>query len=177
MVISMAILLPIIGLMAFLGRGCSFSPGGASADPAAMPRVDSREALTAAARQVPFPLRDPVLPPGWRANVVDQRAAPGGAPSVRVGYLTPAGRYLRLVQSTAEEGTLVAAETGGPPTDAMPVDAGGVSWVKYRGGNGEDAWARHADGVQWLITGDGIPAEFRVLAAAVTATSPLPRNG
>jgi len=175
-VISMLILLPIVGLMAFLGRGCSFSPGGPSVDPSAMPTVDVHQGLTAAARQVPFALREPLPPAGWRPNVVDQRTAPGGASAVRVGWITPAGRYLRLVQTTAEEGALVAAETGGPPTGADPVAAGGVSWVAYRGSNGEQAWAHQADGVEWLITGDGVLAEFQTLAAALVNATPLPRT-
>jgi hypothetical protein len=177
MLISLAILLPIVGLMAFLGRGCSFSPGGATADPSAMPTVDAHQALTAAARQAPFPVREPALPAGWRANVVDQRPGPGGAPAVRVGWLTPAGRYLRLVQSTAEEGGLVAAESRGAPGAAQPVDVGGLSWVSYRGSNGEATWAHRADGVLWLLTGDGVPDEFQVLAAAVAAAPALPRVG
>lgn len=177
MLISMLILLPIVGLMAFLGRGCSFSPGAPTMDPSAIPTVDTRQALGAAARQVPFPLRQPVPPGGWRANVVDQRKAPGDASAVRVGWITPAGRYLRLVQTTAEEGALVAAETGGPPTSAAPLEEAGVSWVNYTGANGEQAWARRSDGVEWLITGDGVPAEFQILAQALVAAPPLPPKG
>lgn len=177
MLISMAILLPIVALMALLGRACSFSPGGPSVDPSAMPTVDAHPALVAAARHVPFPLREPALPPDWRANLVDERAEPGGAPAVQVGWLTPAGRYLRLVQSTAEEGALVAAATAGPPGAARPVDVGGLTWVDYRGANGEQAWAHAGEGVEWLITGDGVPAEFQVLASALAAANPLPRAG
>jgi hypothetical protein len=177
MLISMLILLPIVGLLAFLGRGCSFSPGGPTVDPSATPTVDTRHALAAAAHQVAFPLRDPAVPPGWRANVVDQRKAPGDVDAVRVGWITAGGRYLRLVQTTAEEGTLVAAETGGPPSSAAPVQAAGRSWVDYTGANNEQAWAYRADGVEWLITGDGIVPEFQVLAAAVAEAPPLPTNG
>jgi hypothetical protein len=177
MLISMLILLPIIGLLAFLGRGCSFSPGGPTVDPSATPNVDTRQALAAAAHQVAFPLRDPAVPPGWRANVVDQRKAPGDVNAVRVGWITAGGRYLRLVQTTAEEGALVAAETGGPPGSAVPVQAAGLTWVNYRGANSEQAWAYRADGVEWLITGDGIVPEFQILAAALAKAPPLPTNG
>jgi hypothetical protein len=177
MLISMLILLPIIGVLAFLGRGCSFSPGGPSADPSTMPSVEAPAALAAAARQVPFPLREPVLPANWRANAVDQRKAPGDTPAVRVGWITSGGRYLRLVQTTAEEGALVAAETGGPPTSATPVNAAGLTWVDYTCANGEQAWAYRAGGVEWLITGDGVAGEFQILAAAQAKASPLPTNG
>jgi hypothetical protein len=177
MLISMLILLPIIAVLAFLGRGCSFSPGGPTVDPSATPNVDTRQALAAAAHQVAFPLRDPAVPPGWRANVVDQRKAPGDVNAVRVGWITAGGRYLRLVQTTAEEGALVAAETGGPPGSAVPVQAAGLTWVNYTGANNEQAWAHRADGVEWLITGDGIVPEFQILAAALAKAPPLPSNG
>src|SRR5215469_5015551 len=77
MIISLLILLPLVGLFALLGRGCSFSPLGPTVDPNAAPSVDPRPALTAAARRVPFPVRLPALPAGWRANAVDSRPAPG----------------------------------------------------------------------------------------------------
>jgi Protein of unknown function (DUF4245) len=177
MVISMLILLPIIGVLAFLGRGCSFSPGGPTAESSAMPAVEAPAALAAAAHQVSFPLREPAVPGNWRANAVDQRKAPGDADAVRVGWITPGGRYLRLVQTTADEGALVAAETNGPPTSAKPVAAAGLTWVDYTCANGEQAWAYRAGGVQWLITGDGLVGEFQILAAAQEKASPLPTNG
>jgi hypothetical protein len=174
MLISMLILLPIVGLVAVLGRGCSFAPDGPTVDSSHLPNVDIHGALVAAARAMPFELREPSVPAGWRANAVDQRPGPGGASTVRVGWVTTAGRYLRLVQSTAQEGALVAAETQGPPSAARPVAAAGATWVDYQGGNGERAWTRRADGVQWLITGDATAGEFDALARAITAAAPLP---
>jgi hypothetical protein len=175
MLISMLVLLPIVGLVAVLGRGCSFAPAGPTVDSAHLPNVDIHGALPAAARAVPFELREPSVPAGWRANSVDQRPGPGGAPTVRVGWVTTAGRYLRLVQSAGQEGELVAAETQGPPRAARPVAAAGATWVDYQGGNGERAWTRRADGAQWLITGDATAAEFDLLARAITAAAPLSR--
>lgn len=177
MMISMLILLPLIGVFALLGRGCSFSPGGPTVNPDAMPRVDVHGPLVAAARALPFPVREPSLPATWRANSVERRPAPGGAGAVRVGWVTDGGRYLRLVQtaSSTDEGALVAAETGGPPRAAEPVDVAGSAWVRYTGGNGEQAWARQAGDARWLITGDGVEPEFRLLATAVAAAPPLSR--
>ncbi|MBO0848294.1 MAG: DUF4245 domain-containing protein [Pseudonocardia sp.] len=178
MVISLLILLPLIGVFALLGRSCSFSPGGPTVNPAAMPRVDVHGPLVSAARELPFAVREPSLPAGWRANSVDRRPAPAGAGAVRVGWVTDGGRYLRLVQTAstgADEGALVAAETGGPPRAAEPVDVAGTAWVGYTGANGEQAWVRQADGARWLITGDGVEPEFRLLATAVAAAPPLPR--
>lgn len=176
MLISMLVLLPVVGLFAFLGRGCSFSPGGPTVDPSAVPSVEFAPVLVAVARQVPFPVRIPVTPAGWRATSVDRRPAPGDAAAVRVSWLTAAGRYLRLVQSNAEEGALVADETAGPPTSAAPVRVGGADWVAYRGANGEQAWAHRDGAVEWLITGDGVAAEFQALAQGVAAAPPLPHS-
>jgi hypothetical protein len=174
MLISILVLLPVVGIFAFLGRGCSFSPGGPTVDPSAVPSVQVAPVLATVARQVPIPLRNPATPTGWRATSVDPRPAPGGAVAVRVSWLTSAGRYLRLVQSNAEEGALVADETAGQPGAAAPVRVGATDWVAYRGANGEQAWA-HRDGpVEWLVTGDGVAAEFQALAQAVAAAPPLP---
>jgi hypothetical protein len=177
MLFSLLILLPLIGIFALLGRSCSFSPFGPTVEQSSAPSVDAGGTLRAFADRAPFPVREPVLPPDWRATSVDQRLAPGGARAVRVGWLTGSGHYLRLVQTNAEEGALVSAESLGLPTAAAPLSVAGVEWVRYTGGNGEPAWTRRADGVQWLITGSGVDAEFRALATAVAAAPPLPRVG
>ncbi|MGQ0481391.1 MAG: DUF4245 domain-containing protein [Pseudonocardia sp.] len=182
--LSVLVLLPLIGLVALVGRGCSFSPGGPTVDDSAAPRVDAAAALADAARGLDFPVRVPEVPPTWRANSTDRRAAPGGAGAVRVGWLTDGGRYLRLVQADprpgpgqpADEGPLVAAETKGPPDARGVVTVAGQPWVRYQAPNGEQVWVRTAAGVRWLVTGSGTEAEFRTLAAAVSAAAPLPRG-
>jgi hypothetical protein len=176
MVISMLILLPIVGLVALLGHGCSFSPGGPTVDLNQLQTIDPRPPLISAARALPFPVREPAMPAGWRTTVVNLDPAPGGAGAVRISWITPGGRYLRVVQSPAEEGALVAAETGGDPTGARPLPAAGAQWVDYTGGNGEQAWARRAGPVEWLLTGDGTAAEFTAAARALTAAAPLPTH-
>ncbi|HEY4006000.1 MAG TPA: DUF4245 domain-containing protein [Pseudonocardia sp.] len=177
MILSMLVLLPIVGLVALIGRGCSFSPGGVSVDPSSMPTVDVHAIYTEAARRLPFPIREPATPVGWRASSSDQRLAPGGASAVRVGWITDGGRYLRLVQTPAEEGALVVAETGGgPPTANGPVTVGNQQWVDYTGANSEHAWVSHADGVTLLLTGDATPDEFHTLAEAAQRAVPLPHS-
>lgn len=176
MIISMAVLLPIVAFVAVLSRGCSFSPGGPTVDPSQMPRVDSHAVFAESARRLSFPIRDPALPANWRASTVEQRLAPGGASAVRVSWITDGGRYMRLVQTTAEEGALVADETGGGrPIARGAIPVAGQQWVSYQGANDEQAWARQAGGVIWVITGDGVDAEFSVLANAVETARPLPR--
>jgi hypothetical protein len=171
--ISMAILLPIIGLVALIGRGCSFSPGGPTVDPDSVQAIDPKPALVGAARQLGFPVRLPPVPTGWRSTAVDLRPAPGNQPAARVSWITAGGRYLKLVQTRAEEGPLVMAEGRGAPTGAGPVTVGGAQWVVYTDANNERTWARRVDGIQWLVTGDGQQDEFTALATAMASTPPL----
>ena len=107
MVGAVAVLVAVVLLFAGMTRNCSFAPGGPSVDPAAGPTVDAPAQLRVLAGSMPFPLRVPALPPDWRATTVDTaRVGAAGARAVRIGYLTPDARYLRLVQSDADEPAL-----------------------------------------------------------------------
>ncbi len=115
-------------------RSCSFAPGGPTTDPAGLPVVDAPAALREL--RVPFPLRIPAVPAGWRSNSVG--AGPGARAGrvVRVGYLTPDGRYLRLLQSDATEPVVLAIETGANPVAGPRAGRGGraaVDGVRPRG--------------------------------------------
>ena len=169
----MLVLVVIVLLLAGVSRACAFSPTGPSVDPAAVPSVDAPAELRTAAKAVDFPIRVPAVPTGWRANSAS-RGIVEGAGVVRVGWLTPAGHYLRLAQSPAEEGALVAAETGGAPNGRGTADVGGLRWVVYQGGNGEPASVADLGGVRQLITGSGSDEEFRALAGATAAGQVLP---
>ncbi|MGQ0575284.1 MAG: DUF4245 domain-containing protein [Pseudonocardia sp.] len=167
---AILVLLPVILLFGGLSR-CSFSPGGPSFDPSAGPSVDAPALLRDLAPQVPFVLRVPAVPPGWRANAVDRAALDGGS-AVRVGYLTGAGRYVQLVQSDAAEEIVVRDAAGALPPGRGTVEVAGRVWVVY--GGAEPVWVADVDGVRLLVTGSGDDAEFRVLAAAVLAGARLP---
>ena len=59
------------------------------------------------------------------------RVGPGGDRAVRTGYVTPAGRYLRVVQSDADEEALLAEEAQGTPVGPGRSIVAGTSWVTY----------------------------------------------
>lgn len=164
----------LVMLLAGLARACSFSPGGPDDTAATRPRVDAAAQLSEAAAQVSFPLVVPRLPAGWQAN--SAMVAPVGqqqARAVRVGWLTPGGRYLRLSQSAAAEETLVSAETGTAPEASGAVQVDGVTWAVYASIRDERAWVADRNGVRLLITGSGTEPEFRALArAAQSGASP-----
>lgn len=171
MLIALAVLVPIILLFAGLARACSFSPTGPSIETERLPTVDAAAELSSAAKRLPFDVRVPALPAGWRANSASSQPA-AGAPAVRVGWLTPQGRYLRVVQAAAAESELVVAELGTGAVASGPVEVAGRRWVSY-GGGGEPAWVAEfaaeagRSSVRVLITGSGAEDDFRAAAAAV----------
>jgi hypothetical protein len=166
-------------------RGCSFAPAGPAVDPGSGPTVDAPAQLRALARGTPFALRVPAVPADWRANAVGTvqvAAGQGGRAThraVRTGYVLPSGRYLRVVQSDADEEELLASEATGagasPPVASGPVDVAGTSWVTYTDGTPEPIRIAQVDGVRLLITGSGDDPEFRTLAAGTTGGEVLPR--
>ena len=175
MVGAVVVLVAIVLVFAGVTRSCSFAPGGPSVDPAAGPTADAPAQLRVLAGAMPFPLRVPALPQGWRANSVStERVGAAGDRAVRVGYLTPDGRFLRLVQSGADEAALLATEAEGTPVASGPVAVNGTTWVTYTDGTREPIRIAALDGVRLLITGSGTDDEFRTLAAAATGADVLP---
>jgi hypothetical protein len=174
-----------IVLAAVLGM-CSFAPGGPGPKPA--PDYDAPAALQADADALRMPIRVPVLPEGWHSNSgsrtgidagrTDPSGQPARAVSSTVGYLTPAGMYMSLTQSNADEEKLVGSiDPDMVPTGTQDVD--GVRWVSYEGeGTAEPLWTARLNGptgvAQIAIKGAGGTDEYRTLAAAVQKQPPLP---
>jgi hypothetical protein len=182
---AIGVLLLVALLVAGVSRACTFSPGGPTVDPTGLPVVDAPAELRALAPRVPVPVRIPAVPPGWRSNSVDQDLVQGGGRAIRTGYITPAGRYLRLLQSDASEAALLAVETGAEVVAARgAIEVGGQTWVDYgrppgSSGRDESIWIADltADGtapVRLLITGSGGEDDFRALAGAVQTGELLP---
>jgi len=181
MLVALAVLVPVILLLGGLAGSCSFSPAGPTVDPSRLPVVDVAAELGPISRTVPFAVRVPDVPAGWRANGVDQdRVGPDGAAdarrAVRVGYLTPEGRYLRLVQSDADEAGLLGTETGPEPVPGTGVrEVAGLRWVVYAREDEEPIWIAEVPGDapgRALITGSGSEDDFAALATALAAGSP-----
>lgn len=188
--IALVVLVPIILLFAGLARACSFSPGGPSIDTGGLPTVDAPAELASAAPRMPFDVRVPAVPDGWRANSVGT-APIAGVAAVRVGWLTSQDRFLRVVQSAATEGDLVLAQLGTSAVAGGPVEVAGRRWVVYTPGSvagaggasavREPAWvtafaaadASHPP-TRVLITGGGTADDFRAMAAAVSSGQVLP---
>ncbi|OAT69672.1 hypothetical protein AWB85_19990 [Mycobacteroides immunogenum] len=170
---SMAPLVLVCIVLAGVLGMCSFTPSGPTAG--APPSYDAHAALQADARQFSFPIREPSLPQGWRANS-GGRDSVDGVPLSRVGYLSPSGAYMAVLQSGAPEERLVPkVNTSLVPRG--PEDVDGVHWVAYEGDEGvEPLWVtRLGSTVTVGVTGAGDGEAFRTVARAVQTATPLPR--
>jgi Protein of unknown function (DUF4245) len=186
MLVALGILVLIVIGFGALSGSWSFAPTGPSIDPGAVPVVDAAAELGRLAPLMPFPVREPAVPAGWRVNSVDQDPVTGGGKAVRSGYVTQGGRYLQLLQSDASEAALLTTAAGQAPVPGHgPVDVDGQRWVVY-GGQGstaaraEPVWITEVatpggSPVRMLLTGSGNDEEFRTLAAAAVGATPLPR--
>ena len=74
---------------------------------------------------VPVPVH---LPSGWRSTVTDYSA---GTAAVRVGWVTPGGRYAEYAADAGPAGPFVRSITDGADRGGT-VDIDGSSWTQYR---------------------------------------------
>jgi Protein of unknown function (DUF4245) len=179
MIGALAVLLVIVGVLAAVTRSCSFDPGAPAANPSTAPTVDASAKLGQAAASVSFPVRRPALPASWHANSSSTTPVGSGSAAdviVRVGWLTPGGRYVQLSQSGGTSGDVVTEETGTESRATGSESVGGTSFDTYPSRRDEVAWVAALDGAVVLITGNATEAEFRELATAVVRAAPLPRS-
>ncbi|HEX4724797.1 MAG TPA: DUF4245 domain-containing protein [Pseudonocardiaceae bacterium] len=183
MLLSMVVLAVGVLILAAISQGFSFSPGGASSDTSNLQPVDVPAELQAAVGQAKFPLREPRLPAGWRANSdsVDPIGGNGTDQAVRVGWITPGGRYLQLSQSNGTVPDLVRSAAGiGSAVPVAPqgtVTVNGTQWTVYPGVRSESSWVVDLGPVRLFITGNGTTDEFRTLAVAALGGRPVTAAG
>jgi hypothetical protein len=166
---ALVVLVLVVLVAGGISRSCTFAPTGPTVDASRLPVVDAPAELARLAPDSSFPLRVPAVPADWRANAVDRTSLPEGGRTVRIGYLTPDGRYLRLQQGDASEEAMLRAEAGAAAPGQGVVDVDGQRWVAYTGERGEPIWITEVAGepaVRMLVTGSGSDADFRMLAAA-----------
>ncbi|GBE64543.1 hypothetical protein MFM001_10050 [Mycobacterium sp. MFM001] len=182
LVVACIVLAGLVGM-------CTFAPGASNRGQ--VPSYDAAAALRADAQTLGFPVRLPRLPEGWQANsgtrsgVEDGRTDPSTGQRLRaavstVGYISPAGMYLSLNQSNADEAKLVGSiHPSMYPTGTVDVDA--THWIVYEGDGVEPVWTTRLDSAagpaQIAVTGAGSAAEFRTLAEATQSQPPLPAKG
>jgi hypothetical protein len=174
----------VLGLAA-LTHSFTFSPGSPSTDVSAGgPSIDPTQQYHLAAGQMHFPLRQPTLPAGWRANSADLDEIGPGATSpnaLRIGFITPAGRYVSLAESSADPTDLARQIAGLPDSTPMvdkgTVEVGGKRWTIYQGTRSEVSWSLDLGPVRLLVSGNGDQAEFTTMATAVQSAPVVPTPG
>ena len=185
LVVACIILAGMVGM-------CAFSPSGINRGP--VPSYNAASALRADAQTLGFPVRLPRLPEGWQPNSGGRGGIPDGrtdpstgqrlhAVTSTVGYISPAGMYLSLTQSNADENKLVERIQASSKSTMYPsgtVDVDGTRWIVYEGNGPEPVWTTRlkspAGPAQVAITGAGDVDQFRTLAVATQTQPPLPAH-
>jgi len=182
---SMAPLVLVCILLAGVLGMCSFAPNGPGQGPV-MP-YDTAAAMKADAQTLKIPIRLPRLPDGWNANSGARASIDGGrtengrparAVISRTGFLAPTGMFISLIQSDADEPSLVRwIDADVVPTGTQ--DVNGVRWIVYEGGDeSRPVWTTRLKGptgpAQIAVTGPAGTDEYRTLAAATQSQPPLP---
>jgi hypothetical protein len=128
--------------------------------------VDPQPALTSAAAAGIEVAHPAGLPPGWvPVTAVFQPAGAGG--TLRVGYVTPDGGSVQLVQSTLPVERLLPAELPEPAPPAGTVDLAGRSWQVYPPRGGERAMVLLEPAQTTIVLGTTSEPELRDFAAAL----------
>lgn len=135
--------------------------------------VDFAEAGAAAQASIDEPLAVPDLSDDWAANRAELVAAPpDGVARWEIGFLTPAGEYIGLVQGIDANSSWLADQV----RSARPVGSetvGGLTWDRYdrreveNPGNLEYALVTTVGASTIVLGGTAADAEFSFLAAAV----------
>jgi len=114
-----------------------------------------------------FPVLTPQgLAEGWRPLSASFRTEPAGA-TLRVGYLTPGGGTLQLIESSEVADPLLIREFGENSRPTGVASAGGHDWTTYAVRNNETAWAWPQPGRVIILIGNAPPEDFTTLAASL----------
>jgi hypothetical protein len=135
--------------------------------------VDFREIGAAAQSSVDEPLAVPDLPADWTANRAELVAAPAdGVTRWEIGFLTPEGEYIGLVQGVDANDSWLADQVQSARSDGTE-RIGGLTWNRYDRrdvddpGNVEYALVTTSGASTIVLGGTATDEEFAVLAAAV----------
>ncbi len=157
MAISLVVLLiPVAIIVAFVwGRG------GNDVVP-----VDPGTAIADARRAAAFPVLAPrPMAAGWTS--VSAQYTPDDT-TLRIGYVTPAGHGLQLIESASPQAGLLIRELGDAVTPDGVMAVGGQQWNSYQVRNGERALVLPGSGRTIIVIGSAEPPELRALAASVS---------
>ncbi|GGL86913.1 DUF4245 domain-containing protein [Nakamurella endophytica] len=169
MLLSMAVILVGVFVIALFQGGVSFAPGGVSGG--SVPSADIGTGFANAQAVVGFPVVAPRnIPSGWQGNSFTT-TPPGGAgaapAAVRAGWVTPSGAFVTLIESAGAPDAVQRAELGVAGSATGSIDAGGATWTVVPGRRSEMAWIRTTGGLTYLITGSASGTDFTTVAESV----------
>lgn len=122
-----------LGLVLIIVVALWFFAQPPASDEQAIRVVDPSSAVAAFAADVPAAPVPEGLPEQWRPTSATVLDALSG---LRIGYVTPGGRYAEYAASTLPEGEYVPQITGPGATRLGQVEIDGLDWEQYRDGDG-----------------------------------------
>jgi hypothetical protein len=130
--------------------------------------VDPGPALAEARAAGAFGVAEPAgLGPGWRpVSARFQRESDGAV--LRIGYLTPSGGGVQLIESSRPADALLDRELGAGTRPAGPRTVGEHTWQAYATRAGEPALVRTEPGRTLIVIGRTSEDELIALATSVT---------
>ncbi|MFV2101698.1 DUF4245 domain-containing protein [Micromonospora sp. LOL_024] len=159
MAISLLVLLIPIALLLAFYRGFLGGDEANTVDPA--PAFDQAKSAGV------FPVSEPAgLGDGWKPVRAAYRTAEDGA-ILRVGYITPEGRGLQLVQSNVPPERLLPAELTAEGRRQGQTDLGTSTWQRYTARGNEQALVLLQPERTVIVVGDARDNELRAFATAV----------
>lgn len=129
--------------------------------------VDPSEAISEAHQSARYGVVTPHgLPDGWKTISADTTLA-GKTVTLRLGYVTPSGGFVQLVESDRDSAVLLA---GSVPRGARPAGTeriGGADWARYAGEKQHAVLALLQPHRTILVVGQTSDTEMRVLATSL----------
>jgi hypothetical protein len=129
--------------------------------------VDPATAVAEAQRASAFPVAPPRdLDGEWRPVSAVFQAKDQGA-TLRIGYLTPTGAGVQLIESSEPVDALLIRELGDQVRPMGVVTVGARTWDRFAVRGGEQALVAKEPGRTLIVVGAADVAELEHLAAAV----------
>jgi hypothetical protein len=131
--------------------------------------IDPKETVAAARAANAFPVAVPEgLPSGWRPVRAAYRTDELG-PALRIGYLTPSGAGVQLIErpGATDIGPVLRPELSPDARPQGTVSAGGRTWQRYSGRPGELGLVLLEPRRTTLVVGAAEEAELTQLAASL----------
>ncbi len=173
MIWSLIPLLIICAIVAVASGNCSVGLTGQASDDQT-PEFDVSNALQADARDLPFPIRLPDTPDGWKPNSGSTLPV-GGTTVSNVGWISDVGAYVQLSQTNAAEDDLVVFLGDGEALGTGTRTEGGREWVTYANGD-KKFWITDLGEVRVAVLSRGPDEDMSELARGVLAKQPLPTS-